>query len=74
MSARAPDPARLAALRAGRRHHGPGWFRNNYNTDRHGIAEFMRWMREKRGLWPSPKHEDKIAKLAKRNGKKPVQA
>lgn len=49
------DTARLAELRAGRRHHGPGWFRNNYNTDRHGIAEFMRWMREKRGLWPSPK-------------------
>lgn len=55
MSSRASDPARLAALRAGRRHHGPGWFRNNYNTDRHGIAEFMRWMREKRGLWPQPK-------------------
>lgn len=50
------DRERLAALRALKRHHGPGWFRNNYNTDRHGVAEFMRWMREKRGLWPSPKH------------------
>lgn len=50
------DTARLAELRASGRHHGPGWFRNNYNTDRHGIAEFMRWMREKRGLWPTPKH------------------
>jgi len=26
------------------------------------------------GLWPSPKHEDKIAKIAKRAGKKPVRA
>lgn len=49
------DEARRAALRAERRHHRDGWFRNNYNTDRHGIAEFMRWMREKRGLWPAPK-------------------
>jgi branched-chain amino acid transport system permease protein len=26
------------------------------------------------GLWPSPKHEDKIAKIAKRSNKKPVRA
>ena len=26
------------------------------------------------GLWPSPKHEDKIAKTAKRAGKKPSDA
>lgn len=50
------DHARLAALRAERRHHRDGGFRNNYSTDRHGVAEFMRWMREKRGLWPAPKH------------------
>ena len=50
------DEARLAALRAEKRHHRDAHFRNNYNSDRHGIAEFMRWMREKRGLWPQPKH------------------
>ncbi|MFZ5724342.1 MAG: MBL fold metallo-hydrolase [Pseudomonadota bacterium] len=50
------DSARLAALRADRRHHREGGFRNNYNADRHGFAEFMRWMREKRGLWPQAKH------------------
>jgi N-acyl-phosphatidylethanolamine-hydrolysing phospholipase D len=49
------DQARLDELRARRTHHGERWFRNNYNTDRHGIAEFMRWMRDKRGLWPAPK-------------------
>lgn len=49
------DHARLAALRADKRHHRDGWFRNKYNADRHGIAEFLRWMREKRGLWPAPK-------------------
>jgi branched-chain amino acid transport system permease protein len=26
------------------------------------------------GLWPAAKHEDKIAKIAKRAGKKPVRA
>jgi len=50
------DHARLAALRAEKRHHRPDGFRNNYNTDQHGIGEFLRWMREKRGLWPKPKH------------------
>lgn len=49
------DVGRLAALRDDRRHHREGGFRNNYSTDRHGIAEFLRWMREKRGLWPAPK-------------------
>lgn len=49
------DQARLGELRACRTHHGERWFRNNYNTDRHGVAEFMRWMRDKRGLWPAPK-------------------
>lgn len=49
------DSERLTALRAGKRHHRDGGFRNNYNADRHGIAEFLRWMREKRGLWPLPK-------------------
>ncbi|MFP5384078.1 MAG: MBL fold metallo-hydrolase [Gammaproteobacteria bacterium] len=51
-----PDLDRLASLRREKRHHREGWFRNNYNTDRHGVAAFLRWMREKRGLWPTPKH------------------
>ncbi|MFZ5698814.1 MAG: MBL fold metallo-hydrolase [Pseudomonadota bacterium] len=45
----------LAALRAERRQHGENWFRNNYNRDRRGVADFIRWMRDKRGLWPAPK-------------------
>lgn len=49
------DRAALAELAQRRRHHAGTHFRNNYNTDRHGIAEFMRWMREKRGLWPVPR-------------------
>lgn len=50
------DHVRLAELRADRKHHREdGWFRNNYNSDRHGFAEFMRWMRERRGLWPQSK-------------------
>ncbi len=54
------DDERLAALRRDRKHHrgvgGERGFRNNYNRDRRGIADFMRWMRDKRGLWPMPKH------------------
>lgn len=50
------DLDRLASLRSEKRHHREGWFRNNYNTDQHGVAAFLRWMREKRGLWPTPRH------------------
>lgn len=50
------DRARLAALLAEKRHHREDWFRNNYNTDRHGLGEFLRWMREKKGVWPKAKH------------------
>lgn len=54
------DVERLAVLRRDRKHHrgvnGERGFRNNYNRDRRGIADFMRWMRDKRGLWPMPRH------------------
>ncbi len=53
---RSLDRERLIALREEKRHHGPGFFRNNYNSDRHGLGEFLRWMRDKRGIWPKPQH------------------
>lgn len=49
------DRERLVALREDIRHHGDGGFRNNYDTERHGFGEFLRWMRDRRGLWPKPK-------------------
>lgn len=50
---------RLQELRAQqqqKRQENPGRsFRNNYTSDRHGLGEFLRWMRDKRGIWPAPK-------------------
>ncbi|MFC0403383.1 ABC transporter permease subunit [Paraburkholderia rhizosphaerae] len=40
----------------------------------YGLAMVVIMLYRSEGLWPAPKHEDKIAKLAKRNGKKPVRA
>jgi branched-chain amino acid transport system permease protein len=40
----------------------------------YGLAMVLIMLYRSNGLWPAPKHEDKIAKLAKRNGKKPVRA
>ncbi|WP_153099606.1 ABC transporter permease subunit [Paraburkholderia hayleyella] len=40
----------------------------------YGLAMVLIMLYRSEGLWPSPKHEDKMAKLAKRNGKKPVRA
>ena len=40
----------------------------------YGLAMIVIMLYRSEGLWPSPKHEDKIAKIAKRAGKKPVRA
>ncbi|MGQ7936704.1 ABC transporter permease subunit [Paraburkholderia sp. D1E] len=40
----------------------------------YGLAMVVIMLYRSEGLWPAPKHEDKIAKLAKRAGKKPVRA
>ncbi|WP_118179538.1 ABC transporter permease subunit [Paraburkholderia phosphatilytica] len=40
----------------------------------YGLAMVLIMLYRSEGLWPAAKHEDKIAKLAKRNGKKPVRA
>src|SRR6201991_2266855 len=40
----------------------------------YGLAMVLIMLYRSAGLWPSPKHEDKLAKLAKRSGKKPVRA
>ena len=40
----------------------------------YGLAMVLIMLYRSEGLWPAPKHEDKIAKLAKRNSKKPVRA
>jgi branched-chain amino acid transport system permease protein len=40
----------------------------------YGLAMVIIMLYRSEGLWPAPKHEDKIAKLAKRGGKKPVRA
>ncbi|MBY8609143.1 MAG: ABC transporter ATP-binding protein [Burkholderia sp.] len=40
----------------------------------YGLAMVVIMLYRSEGLWPAPKHEDKIAKLAKRNSKKPVRA
>jgi branched-chain amino acid transport system permease protein len=40
----------------------------------YGLAMVLIMLYRSEGLWPSPKHEDKIAKIAKRNSKKPVRA
>ena len=40
----------------------------------YGLAMVLIMLYRSEGLWPAPKHEDKIAKLAKRGAKKPVRA
>jgi branched-chain amino acid transport system permease protein len=40
----------------------------------YGLAMVVIMLYRSEGLWPAPKHEDRIAKLAKRSGKKPVRA
>jgi branched-chain amino acid transport system permease protein len=40
----------------------------------YGLAMVLIMLYRSEGLWPAAKHEDKIAKLAKRNGRKPVRA
>ncbi|MDR5756205.1 ABC transporter permease subunit [Caballeronia sp. LZ035] len=40
----------------------------------YGLAMVLIMLYRSEGLWPAAKHEDKIAKIAKRNGKKPVRA
>ncbi|SFT49793.1 branched-chain amino acid ABC transporter permease [Paraburkholderia aspalathi] len=40
----------------------------------YALAMVLIMLYRSEGLWPSPKHEDKIAKLTKRGGKKPVRA
>jgi branched-chain amino acid transport system permease protein len=40
----------------------------------YALAMVLIMLYRSEGLWPSPKHEDKIAKLSKRAGKKPVRA
>ncbi|WP_248558436.1 ABC transporter permease subunit [Paraburkholderia terrae] len=40
----------------------------------YALAMVLIMLYRSEGLWPSPKHEDKIAKIAKRSNKKPVRA
>jgi branched-chain amino acid transport system permease protein len=40
----------------------------------YGLAMVVIMLYRSEGLWPSPKHEDKIAKIARRGSKKPVRA
>jgi len=40
----------------------------------YGLAMVVIMLYRSEGLWPAPKHEDRIAKIAKRAGKKPVRA
>src|ERR1700754_4524839 len=40
----------------------------------YGLAMVLIMLYRSEGLWPAAKHEDKIAKIAKRSGKKPVRA
>ncbi|AXF21474.1 ABC transporter ATP-binding protein [Burkholderia pyrrocinia] len=40
----------------------------------YGLAMVVIMLYRSEGLWPAPKHEDRIAKLAKRASKKPVRA
>ncbi|MBN3786408.1 ABC transporter ATP-binding protein [Burkholderia sp. Ac-20353] len=40
----------------------------------YGLAMVIIMLYRSEGLWPAPKHEDKIAKLAKRDVRKPVRA
>jgi branched-chain amino acid transport system permease protein len=40
----------------------------------YGLAMVLIMLYRSEGLWPAAKHEDKIAKIAKRGGKKPARA
>jgi branched-chain amino acid transport system permease protein len=40
----------------------------------YGLAMVLIMLYRSEGLWPAPKHEDRIAKLAKRGAKKPARA
>ena len=40
----------------------------------YGLAMVIIMLYRSEGLWPAPKHEDKIAKIARRSSKKPVRA
>jgi branched-chain amino acid transport system permease protein len=40
----------------------------------YGLAMVLIMLYRSEGLWPAAKHEDRIAKLAKRNGRKPARA
>ncbi|WP_322105278.1 ABC transporter permease subunit [Paraburkholderia sp. J41] len=40
----------------------------------YGLAMVVIMLYRSEGLWPAPKHEDKIAKIARRGNKKPVRA
>jgi branched-chain amino acid transport system permease protein len=40
----------------------------------YGLAMVVIMLYRSEGLWPAPKHEDKIAKIAKRSSKKPARA
>jgi branched-chain amino acid transport system permease protein len=40
----------------------------------YGLAMVLIMLYRSEGLWPAPKHEDKIAKIARRGNKKPVRA
>ncbi|SAK91172.1 inner-membrane translocator [Caballeronia hypogeia] len=40
----------------------------------YALAMVLIMLYRSEGLWPAPKHEDKLAKIARRNGKKPVRA
>ncbi|CAG9248668.1 hypothetical protein PUN4_1310004 [Paraburkholderia unamae] len=40
----------------------------------YGLAMVVIMLYRSEGLWPAAKHEDKIAKIAKRASKKPIRA
>ncbi|MGF6841472.1 branched-chain amino acid transport system permease protein [Paraburkholderia youngii] len=40
----------------------------------YALAMVLIMLYRSEGLWPAPKHEDRVARFAKRNGKKPVRA
>jgi branched-chain amino acid transport system permease protein len=40
----------------------------------YALAMVLIMLYRQEGLWPAPKHEDKIAKVARRNAKKRVQS
>jgi branched-chain amino acid transport system permease protein len=40
----------------------------------YGLAMVIIMLRRPEGLWPAPKHEDRIARVAKKNHRRPVRA